>query len=65
MEQFLGTLMISYIDTSRYPSEEVYYLEFQVPDGWNDVSELVKQGDIPTSRTGHCFIQVFDGSILI
>ena len=55
------------IDITRHPVEDMHYAEFQVPDGWNDGSHLVQQGEIPTSRTGHCFtkFKVSDGSIQI
>ena len=55
------------IDITRHPVEDMHYAEFQVPDGWNDGSHLVQQGEIPTSRTGHCFtkFKVCDGSVQI
>ena len=44
----------SQIDVTRYPSEHLHYMEFQVPPGWSDGRELVQKGEISSSRTGHC-----------
>ena len=44
----------SQIDVTRYPSEHLNYMEFQVPPGWSDGRELVQKGEISSSRTGHC-----------
>ena len=41
------------IDVTKYPSKVMHFEEFRVPKNWSDGSELVQQGNIPSSRTGH------------
>ena len=47
-----GDACLENVNVTKWLPKPVEYSNFTIPEGWNDGSDLVQNGDVPSSRTG-------------